>query len=82
MTALRYYFDDCTGRWFERYAGGGDEPSIANTVTEADVLALNFLSITSLTNVAIDATMTPRGRRTNRARRRTGCGNCSASAPI
>lgn len=58
LTALRYYFDGCTGRWFERYAGGGDEPSVANTVTEADVLALNFLSITSLANVAIDATMT------------------------
>ncbi|MGW5721488.1 DUF6308 family protein [Amycolatopsis sp. NPDC003865] len=58
LTALRYYFDGCTGRWFERYAGGGDGPSVANTVTEADVLALNFLSIRSLADVAIDTTMT------------------------
>ncbi|MEV4144579.1 DUF6308 family protein [Amycolatopsis sp. NPDC049691] len=58
LASLRHYFDDCTGRWFDRYAGGGDEPSVAHTVTEADVLALNFLSITSLATVAIDATMT------------------------
>ncbi|MEU0792423.1 DUF6308 family protein [Amycolatopsis sp. NPDC005961] len=60
LTALRRYFDQrrYTGRWFERFAGGGDGPSVANTVTEADVLALNFLSITSLANVAIDTTIT------------------------
>ncbi|MEV6648652.1 DUF6308 family protein [Amycolatopsis sp. NPDC051371] len=60
LSALRRYFDQrrYTGRWFERFAGGGDGPSVANTVTEADVLALNFLSITSLAEVAIDTTMT------------------------
>ncbi|GAB3134590.1 hypothetical protein GCM10027258_05710 [Amycolatopsis stemonae] len=60
LSALRRYFTESryTGRWFERFAGGGDRPGAANTVTEADVLALNFLSITSLANVAIDATMT------------------------
>ncbi|MCR6487325.1 DUF6308 family protein [Amycolatopsis sp. OK19-0408] len=64
LSALRRYFDQqrttarYTGRWFERFAGGGDHPSVANTVTEADVLALNFLSITSLAEVAIDATIT------------------------
>ncbi|SFW63930.1 DUF6308 family protein [Amycolatopsis australiensis] len=62
LSALRRYFGEertrYTGRWFERFAGGGDRPDIANTVTEADVLALNFLSITSLADVAIDTTMT------------------------
>jgi hypothetical protein len=60
LAALRRYFGQrrYTGRWFERFAGGGDGPSVANTVTEADVLALNFLSITSLAEVAIDTTMT------------------------
>jgi hypothetical protein len=63
LAALRRYFDQrsaarYTGRWFERFAGGGDRPDVANTVTEADVLALNFLSITSLADVAIDTTMT------------------------
>lgn len=60
LSALRRYFDQrrYTGRWFERFAGGGDHPSVANTVTEADVLALNFLSITSLAEVAIDTTIT------------------------
>jgi hypothetical protein len=63
VTALRRYFDQhsparYTGRWFERFAGGGDRPDVANTVTEADVLALNFLNITSLADVAIDATIT------------------------
>ncbi|MBE8519462.1 hypothetical protein ILP97_18455 [Amycolatopsis sp. H6(2020)] len=59
----RYFSEDSTrprytGRWFERFAGGGDQPGIANVVTEADVLALNFLSITDLANVAIDMTIT------------------------
>ncbi|MEV7039100.1 DUF6308 family protein [Amycolatopsis sp. NPDC051061] len=63
LAALRRYFDQrsaarYTGRWFERFAGGGDRPDVANTVTEADVLALNFLSITSLADVAIDTTIT------------------------
>lgn len=60
LSALRRYFGQrrYTGRWFERFAGGGDGLSVANTVTEADVLALNFLSITSLGEVAIDTTMT------------------------
>ncbi|WIY05652.1 DUF6308 family protein [Amycolatopsis mongoliensis] len=58
LAALRRYFERYTGRWFERFAGGGDDPPVANTVTEADVLALNFLSITSLADVAIDTTMT------------------------
>lgn len=59
----RYFNDDAahpryTGRWFERFAGGGDQPGIADTITEADVLALNFLSVTDLANVAIDTTIT------------------------
>ncbi|MFJ9781046.1 DUF6308 family protein [Amycolatopsis sp. NPDC101161] len=59
----RYFNEDAaqpryTGRWFERFTGGGDRPGIADTVTEADVLALNFLSITDLANVAIDTTIT------------------------
>jgi Family of unknown function (DUF6308) len=64
LSALQRYFDQhrtaagYTGRWFERFAGGGDRPGVANTVTEADVLALNFLSITSLADVAIDTTIT------------------------
>jgi hypothetical protein len=64
VDALRRYFSEdsarphYTGRWFERFAGGGDRPGIADTVTEADVLALNFLSITDLANVAIDTTTT------------------------
>ncbi|QKV78056.1 DUF6308 family protein [Amycolatopsis sp. Hca4] len=62
--ALRRYFNQdaklprYTGRWFERFAGGGDRHDIADTVTEADVLALNFLSIADLANVAIDTTIT------------------------
>jgi hypothetical protein len=64
VDALRRYFSEdaapprYTGRWFERLAGGGDRPGIADTVTEADVLALNFLSITDLANVAVDTTIT------------------------
>ena len=64
VEALKRYFNEdavqprYTGRWFERFAGGGDRPGIANTVTEADVLALNFLSITDLANVAVDTTIT------------------------
>ncbi|MEU0792442.1 DUF6308 family protein [Amycolatopsis sp. NPDC005961] len=59
----RYFSEDAarpryTGRWFERIAGGGDRPDIADTVTEADVLALSFLGITDLANVAIDTTIT------------------------
>jgi hypothetical protein len=59
----RYFSEDAarpryTGRWFERFAGGGDRPGIADTVIEADVLALNFLSITDLSNVAVDTTIT------------------------
>jgi hypothetical protein len=59
----RYFNEDIarpryTGRWFERFAGGGVRADIANIVTEADVLALNFLSITDLANVAVDITMT------------------------
>lgn len=39
VAALRRYFGQrrYTGRWFERFAGGGDGPSVADTVTEADV---------------------------------------------
>jgi hypothetical protein len=64
VDALKRYFNEdaaqsrYTGRWFERFAGGGDQPGITNLVTEADVLALNFLSITDLANVAIDTTIT------------------------
>jgi len=64
VDALTRYFNEdvarprYTGRWFERFAGGGDRPDIADTVTEADVLALNFLSITDLANVAIDTMIT------------------------
>lgn len=64
VDALKRYFNEdaarprYTGRWFERFAGTGDRPDIADTVTEADVLALTFLSITDLANVAIDATIT------------------------
>ncbi|MEW2507721.1 DUF6308 family protein [Amycolatopsis sp. NPDC047767] len=47
-----------TGRWFERFAGTGDQPVFADTVTECDVLALNFLGITDLADVAVDVTMT------------------------
>ena len=59
--ALRRYFghdgnQPYTGSWFERFAGGGDRANDANVVTEADVLALNFLSITDLAHVAIDVT--------------------------
>ncbi|MFD2466278.1 DUF6308 family protein [Amycolatopsis silviterrae] len=45
-----------TGNWFERFAGGGDQSNDANVVTEADGLALNFLSITDLAHVAVDVT--------------------------
>ena len=64
VETLKRYFNEYTagpcyaGPWFERFAGGGDRPGIANTVTEADVLALNFLSITDLANVAVDTTIT------------------------
>lgn len=59
--ALRRYFGQdgsrpYTGSWFERFAGGGDRANDANVVTEADVLALNFLSITDLAHVAVDVT--------------------------
>lgn len=64
VDALKRYFNQdaglprYTGRWFERFADGGDQPGIADAVTEADILALNFLSITDLANVAIDTTIT------------------------
>ncbi|MEV4058411.1 DUF6308 family protein [Amycolatopsis sp. NPDC049688] len=64
VDALKQYFNEdaarprYTGRWFERFASGGDRPDSADTVTEADVLALSFLSISDLANVAIDATIT------------------------
>ncbi|MEV6873972.1 DUF6308 family protein [Amycolatopsis sp. NPDC051128] len=64
VDALKHYFNEdtarsrYTGRWFERFARGGDRPDIADTVTEADVLALTFLSISDLANVAVDTTIT------------------------
>jgi hypothetical protein len=64
QAALQRYFNQdetrrrYTGRWFERFAGGGDRPAVGDTVTAADVLALNFLSITALADFAVDTTTT------------------------
>jgi hypothetical protein len=53
VQALRRYFrEDGTpgdlfeGRRFERFDGGGDNESICDRITPADVLALTFLSVT------------------------------------
>ncbi|WP_409184910.1 DUF6308 family protein [Amycolatopsis sp. VS8301801F10] len=59
VASLRRYFgrdghQPYTGSWYARFADGGDRANDANVVTEADVLALNFLSITDLAHVAID----------------------------
>jgi hypothetical protein len=34
-----------TGAYFERCAGGGDRPEVANTVTAEDVVAVSMLSV-------------------------------------
>ncbi|WP_326566942.1 DUF6308 family protein [Amycolatopsis rhabdoformis] len=64
LSALQRYFADgplresYTGRHFERFEGGGDALDVRDRVTSADVLALNFLSITDLAGVAVDTTVT------------------------
>jgi Family of unknown function (DUF6308) len=38
-------FPDFSGSRFERYAGGGDRPEIANTITPEDLVAVSLLSV-------------------------------------
>lgn len=37
--------DRFTGRWFERFAGGGDRPDVANVFTSDDLVALSLLDV-------------------------------------
>jgi hypothetical protein len=45
---LRHYFlgdDVFTGRWFERFAGGGERPEARHRFTAEDLVAVTFLSV-------------------------------------
>lgn len=60
VDALRRYFrvsgpreELFTGRWFDRFAGGGCTPAVVNTITAADVLALTHLSVLDLSELAV-----------------------------
>ena len=43
-----------TGGWFERLAGGGDRPAVANRVTAEDLIAVQMLSVRVPAGVAIN----------------------------
>lgn len=60
VDALRRYFrtegpneELFTGRWFDRFAGGGCTPAVANVITAADVLALTHLSMSDLSALSV-----------------------------
>ncbi|MFD4370665.1 DUF6308 family protein [Streptomyces sp. NPDC058486] len=60
---LRDYFATYTGRHFEHLAGGGDRPETAHRITAEDLIAVQTLSVTVPTAVALDILEGPLGTR-------------------
>jgi hypothetical protein len=64
---LRAYFTPrppgrFTGAWFERFAGGGDRPEIADHFTADDLIAVSMLSVQVVGDAALEILHTRRDR--------------------